>query len=113
MTVVDDIKAKLDIVSYVQQYVPLKKAGRTFKAVCPFHAERTPSFVVNPDTQTWRCFGACGDGGDIFSFAMKRHGWSFSEALQELGRQAGVEVHKQTPEQKAKDERLDALRGLV
>jgi DNA primase len=113
MTVVDDIKAKLDIVSYIQQYVPLKKAGRSYKAPCPFHVERTPSFIVNPDTQTWRCFGACNEGGDIFSFAQKRHGWSFSEALQELGRQAGVEVRKQTPEQKAKDERLDALRGLV
>lgn len=113
MTVVDEIKAKLDIVSYIQQYVPLRKAGRSYKACCPFHVEKTPSFVVNPDTQSWRCFGACNEGGDIFSFVQKRHGWSFSEALQELGRQAGVEVRKQTPEQKAKDERLDTLRGLV
>ncbi len=113
MSVVDEIKAKLDIVAYIQQYVPLKKAGRSYKACCPFHVEKTPSFVVNPDTQSWRCFGACNEGGDLFSFAQKRHGWSFSEALQELGRQAGVEVRKQTPEQKAKDERLDTLRGLV
>jgi DNA primase len=113
MTVVDEIKAKLDIVSYIQQYVPLKKAGRSYKACCPFHVEKTPSFVVNPDAQSWRCFGACNEGGDIFSFAQKRHGWSFTEALQELGRQAGVEVRKQTPEQRAKDDRLDILRGVV
>jgi len=113
MSVADEIKTKLDIVSYIQQYVPLKKAGRSYKACCPFHVEKTPSFVVNPDTQSWRCFGACNEGGDLFSFAMKKHGWTFTEALQELGRQAGVEVRKQTPEQKAQVERLDVLRGLV
>jgi DNA primase len=113
MSVADEIKTKLDIVAYVQQYVPLKKAGRSYKAPCPFHVEKTPSFVVNPDSQSWRCFGACNEGGDIFSFAQKKHGWSFTEALEELGRQAGVEVRKQTPEQRAKFERLDTLRGLV
>ena len=113
MSVTDEIKGKLDIVDYIGRYVPLKRGGRSYKAPCPFHAERTPSFVVNPDSQTWRCFGACAEGGDIFSFAMKQHGWSFSEALQELGKLAGVEVHKQTPEQRAQSDRLDHLRGLV
>lgn len=113
MSVADEIKTKLDIVNYIQQYVPLKKTGRTYKACCPWHSEKTPSFVVSEDRQTFRCFGACATGGDIFAFAMRHHGWSFTEALQELGKLAGVEVRKQTPEQKAQGELLDTLRGLL
>jgi DNA primase len=112
MSVADDIKAKLDIVDYIQRYAPLKKAGRTYKCACVFHNERTPSMVVDPTRQTFKCFG-CGAGGDIFSFAQKMHGWSFAEALQELGKLAGVEVRQQTPEERAKSDQLDALRGLV
>ncbi len=113
MSVADEIKSKLDIVQYIQRYVPLRKAGRSWKAPCPFHAERTPSFVVNEQNQTWRCFGACAEGGDIFKFAMKYHGWSFTEALQELGKLAGVETRQQTPEQRQQSEELDRLRGLM
>ncbi len=113
MSVADEIKARIDIVDYVQKFVPLKRAGKTWKAPCPFHNERTPSFVVNPDTQSWRCFGQCAEGGDVLSFAMKRNGWSFGEALQELGKLAGVEVEKQSPEQRQNSERLDMLRGLM
>ncbi len=110
----EQIKERLDIVTYIQQYVPsVKKAGRTYKACCPFHGEKTPSFVINPDNQTWRCFGACSTGGDIFNFAEKMHGWSFSEALNELGRQAGVEVRKQTPAQAEQDKQQDRLRGML
>lgn len=114
MSVAQQIKDRLDIVQYIQEHVPdLKRAGRTYKACCPFHNERTPSFVVNPDTQTWRCFGACAEGGDIFSFAQKHHGWDFPEALRELGRLAGVEVRKRTPEQKQQDAHLERLRGML
>ncbi len=113
MSVIDEVKSKLDIVGYIQQFVPLKKAGRNYKACCPFHAERSPSFVVNPDTQSWRCFGACAEGGDVFSFAMKQHGWAFGEALRELGKSVGVEVEKQSPVQQQRSERLDILRGLL
>ena len=114
MSVADEIKSRLDIVEYVQQQVPqLKRAGRTYKAPCPFHNEKTPSFVVNPDTQSWRCFGSCAEGGDIFSFAMKKHGWTFGEALRELGALAGVEVEKQSPDQKDRSDYLDRLRGLL
>lgn len=113
MSVTDEIKTRIDIVSYIQQYVPLKKAGRYYKANCPFHSERTPSFIVNPDTQSWRCFGSCAEGGDLFSFAQKHHGWSFREALEELGRQAGVEVRRQTDEQRQQAARLDVLRGML
>lgn len=114
MSVTDDIKSRIDIANYIQRYVPsLKKAGRNYKACCPFHNEKTPSFVVNPETQTWRCFGACAEGGDLFTFAQKMHGWDFKEALRELGQQAGVEVRKQSPEQKSHNEHLDRLRGIL
>ncbi len=113
VSVADEIKSKLDIVQYIQRYVPLKKAGRSWKACCPFHSEKTPSFVVNENNQTWRCFGACAEGGDIFNFAMKYHNWSFTEALEELGKLAGIETRKQTPEQRQHYEELDRLRGLM
>jgi DNA primase len=113
MSVVDEIKSKLDIVEFIQRTTPLKKAGRVYKANCPFHSERTPSFVVDPDRQTWRCFGACAEGGDVFSFAMKQNGWSFHEAMEELAKLAGVELRQQTPEQRVHNEALERLRGLI
>ncbi len=114
MSVTDEIKSRIDIVSYVQRYAPgLKKAGRNHKACCPFHNEKTPSFVVNPARQTWHCFGACAEGGDLFTFAQKMHGWDFKEALRELAHEAGVQLKAQTPEQKSRSERQDVLRGIV
>lgn len=114
MSVTDEIKSRIDIVSYIQRHVPaLKKAGRNHKACCPFHAEKTPSFVVNPERQTWHCFGACSEGGDLFTFAQKMHGWDFKEALRELAAEADVQLRPRTPEQKTAADRLDRLRGLV
>lgn len=113
MSAADDIKAKLDIVTYVQQYATLKKAGRTYKACCPFHSEKTPSFVVDPARGTWRCFGACAVGGDVISFAMKKHGWNFTEAVQELARQTGVQLRARTPQEQEQSVREDHLRGLL
>ena len=81
MSAADEIKSKLDIVQYIQRYVPLKKAGRTWKAPCPFHSERTPSFVVNEQNQTWRCFGACAEGGDIFKARRVQHDFKPSPDL--------------------------------
>lgn len=113
MSVTEDIKARLDIVNFISQYVSLKKAGRNYTAPCPFHSERTPSFVVFPESQSWRCFGSCGEGGDIFNFVMKREGLDFAGALQFLAAKAGVELHQRTQEQISRDEQLDKLRGLL
>jgi len=114
MSVTDEIKSRIDIVSYVQRFVPsLKKAGRNHKACCPFHNEKTPSFVVNPERQTWHCFGACSEGGDLFTFAQKINGWDFKEALQELAQEAGVQLRQQTPQQQTRSDELERLRGLL
>ena len=106
MSVVDDIRDKLDIVEVISGYVPLRKAGRNFKARCPFHTEKTPSFTVSPDRQTWRCFGACATGGDIFNFVMRKDNVEFGEAFRRLADTAGVEVSTRPKEQVDRDEAL-------
>ncbi|MQG11763.1 MAG: DNA primase [SAR202 cluster bacterium] len=90
MTVVDDVKSRLDIVEVISQRVPLQRSGRSFKANCPFHQERTPSFHVFPDRQSWRCFGSCAIGGDVLSFVMRSENLEFGEALRQMAQQAGV-----------------------
>ena len=92
MSVTDDIKAKLDILDVVSPHASLQKSGRTFKANCPFHTEKTPSFIVNPERQSWHCFGACATGGDIFSFIMRAENLQFGDALRMLAQRAGVEL---------------------
>ena len=90
MTVVDDVKSRLEILEVISHYVPLQRSGRSYKANCPFHQEKTPSFYVFPDRRTWRCFGACASGGDVFSFVMRAENLEFAEALKRLAQQAGV-----------------------
>ena len=92
MTAIDDVKARLDIVEVISQYVPLAKSGRTFRALCPFHSEKSPSFYVYPETQSWHCFGACSTGGDAFAFVMKKEAIDFPEALRRLADRAGVVI---------------------
>ena len=85
------IREKIDLVSYISEYVTLKKAGRNFKGLCPFHNESTPSFMVSPERQIWHCFG-CQKGGDCFSFLMEYEKMDFPEALRTLAQKAGVEL---------------------
>src|SRR5918997_2737737 len=88
---VQEVRERTDIVELIGAYVGLKKAGRSYKGVCPFHQEKTPSFIVFPDSQNFHCFG-CGRGGDAFSFYMGVERAEFREALQELAKRAGVEL---------------------
>ncbi len=97
MSVVDEIKQKLDIVDLVSQTVKLRKSGRSYAGLCPFHSNtRTPAFYVFPETQTWHCFGACGMGGDIFTFVMKKDNVDFGDALKMLAERAGVQLHRES-----------------
>jgi len=91
---IEEIKKKIDIVEFIGSFITLKKAGKNFKAICPFHQEKTPSFIVSPERQIWHCFGACGEGGDVIKFLMKWENITFVEALQELAKKTGVTLKK-------------------
>lgn len=111
--VVAEIKSKLSVLEVVGETVQLKRAGSAYKGLCPFHAEKTPSFVVTPDRETWRCFG-CGEGGDIFTFIMRRDGLDFREALERLAEKAGVELSERTAREDRQRKRLrEALEAAV
>jgi DNA primase len=108
-----EVKNKLSVVDVVGETVQLKKAGSTFKGLCPFHGEKTPSFTVTPVRDSWKCFG-CGEGGDIFSFVMKRDGLSFPEALKVLAAKAGVEIDERTTREDARKARLrDVMESTI
>lgn len=113
MSVIDEIKDRIDAVELISNYVQLKRTGRNLKGLCPFHAENTPSFVVFPETGTWHCFGACSEGGDIFAFVMKREGWDFRTCLEELARHAGVELRPRTQREEAEDHERASLREII
>lgn len=106
---VADIRERIDIVDLIQGYVPsLKRTGRSFKGLCPFHQEKTPSFVVFPDSQNFHCFG-CGKGGDLFSFYMLVENTEFREALRELASRAGVTLDVGSPPTPELDEHRNRL----
>ena len=102
----DVIKTKIDLVELIGEYLDLKKAGSgSFRALCPFHQEKSPSFHVSSEKQIWHCFG-CGEGGDAFAFVMKMDGVDFSEALQLLGKKTGVEIPRFSSVQTNEKQRL-------
>ena len=113
MSVVDDVRTRLDIVETVSGYVALQKSGRYLKAACPFHTEKTPSFIVNPERQSWRCFGACATGGDVFSFVMRMDGLDFGEALRLLAKKAGVTLSQRRDGDRDRDEGLYRINQLA
>lgn len=114
MTAVEDIKARVDIVDLVGETVRLRRSGKNYTGFCPFHANvHTPSFAIFPESGTWRCFGACNEGGDIFRFIMKKEGCDFPEALRILAARAGVELHPRTQEDVRAEEEHARLRTLL
>ena len=111
MSQAEEIKIRLDVVDLIGESVSLRKTGRTFKALCPFHTERTPSFNVDPERQSWHCFGACGEGGDIFSFVMKQQNIGFRDALTILAERAGVPLAPLDKHAEERERELARLRS--
>ncbi len=112
MSVVEDVKSKIDIVDVISPYVKLTRSGRNYRGLSPFQAEKTPSFFVFPETQTFKDFSS-GEQGDVFSFLMKKEGLTFNEALHELARRAGIAIHERSEQDKAAEDRNVRLRQVL
>jgi DNA primase len=115
MASIDEIKSRIDILDLAAEAgVKLRRTGRNYTGFCPFHSNtRTPAFVVWPESGTWRCFGECNEGGDIFKFVMKKEGLDFKEALQRLAEKAGVTLERLQPEKLEQKEENQRLRNLL
>ena len=109
---IEEIKNRLDIVEVIGSYIRLIKAGRNYKALCPFHQEKTPSFIVSPEKQIWHCFG-CQRGGDIFTFVMEIEHLNFYEALKVLARRAGVELKKENPQKRTQRQKFLTINEIA
>lgn len=113
MSNIDEIKDRINIVDIISENVKLRRAGSSFSGFCPFHDnKRTPALAVFPDTGTWKCFG-CGEGGDAFSYLMKREGWDFKETLEYLAKRTGIVLEPVTPQQQEQQETFANQRQLL
>ncbi len=113
MDQIEEIRSKIDLVQYLSEFLPLKKAGRNFKANCPFHNEKTASFMVSPERQIWHCFG-CQKGGDVYGFLMETERVEFGEALRMLAKRTGVVLESYRPTQSEADkEKLFEINHLA
>jgi DNA primase len=108
-SLIEAIKAKIDVAEEVGLVVALRKSGKSLQGLCPFHNERTPSFYVFPESQTWRCFG-CNEGGDVFTFVEKQQGVDFREALHYLAEKAGVGVEEYGSTNPEQEREVNALK---
>ena len=108
----EEIRQRVGILDVVSEYVAVKRSGKSYKGLCPFHAEKTPSFTVSEEFQTWHCFG-CGEHGDVFSFLMKIENLTFAEALERLAKRAGVELERFRDRQTSRRELLGKLNALA
>ena len=114
MSDIDEIKARIEIVDLISETVQLRRSGKNYTGFCPFHPNsRTPAFVVFPDSGTWRCFGQCNEGGDVFKFVMKKEGWDFPETLTYLAEKAGVQLTPPSAQDQAAVEEHDNLRSIL
>src|SRR3954464_14262203 len=105
-SVTEEIKARVDLVDLIRRSVQLRRVGSQFKGLCPFHTEKTPSFYVRPQTNTWRCYG-CNKGGTAFDWLMEREHLDFGEALRMLAQETGVELpSRREPEDDERRQRL-------
>ena len=113
MNAIDEIKNQIDIVDIVSETVKLRRTGKNYIGFCPFHSNtKTPAFVVFPESGTWKCFGQCAEGGDVFNFVMKKQGWDFQQTLEYLAKRAGVQldqIKKEDPAKKKERENLFEL----
>ena len=109
---VDEIKQKADIVSVIGEYIDLKKAGKNYKAPCPFHSEKLPSFIVSPELQIYKCFG-CGVSGDVFTFLQEYEGMDFYEALKLMAERVGVKLKPISGKRKSQKEKYFEINNLA
>ena len=109
---IEEVKGKTDIVSLIGEYIEVKKAGRNYKAICPFHSEKTPSFMISPELQIYKCFG-CQAGGDVFAFLKEYEGMEFGEALKFLADRAGVKLERISRTDTSEKEKIIEINNLT
>ena len=112
-SIIDQVVDRADIVDVVSDIVQLKKSGANYKGCCPFHNEKTPSFMVNPSRNSWHCFGACNEGGDAINFVMKYYNMNFIEAVEKLANHYGINISKEDREENVQNREQELKREAM